>query len=197
VSRAVVEADAAIFREGDPAGHLYTVASGAVKLYKSMPDGRRQIVAFALPGDVFGLSAGGSHACAAEALTVSSVCRFRRRQGAAEDALALERRLLDVAERELEAAHRHMLLLGRQTARERVATFLVSMWRRQAVAGDVSRRVPLPMGRADIADHLGLTIETVSRTFSALRREGLIAAGDASQVVILRYEELAASGEVG
>jgi len=120
------------------------------------------------------------------------VCRFPR---AKLDALfaeipVLEKKVLRVATQELAAAHDQILLLGRKTARERLASFVLSIWKRLGCADDPSAPVTLPMGRADIADFLGLTIETVSRTFTALRQEGLIGLPDTSHLVIRQAEVL-------
>ena len=180
-----VEPNTTIFREGDPSLHLYSIAHGAVKLYKLLSDGRRQITAFLFPGDFFGLSKKGGYVYTAEAMTPLTLCRFPRRKLEVlfDDIPLLEKRLLGATIFELAAAHEQMLLLGRKTAREKVATFLGMLSHRLGEKEPASI-VHLPMSRSDIADYLGLTIETVSRTLTAFKREGLIALPDASHVAI-------------
>lgn len=192
-----IEANTTIFREGDVAQHLYSITQGAVKLYKLLSDGRRQIIAFCFPGDFFGLSINGNYVYTAEAMLPVMVCRFPRRKL---DALfaelpMLEKRLLGATTQELAAAHDQMVLLGRKTARERVASFLVMLCRRLSPRGDRLQLITLPMGRSDIADFLGLTIETVSRTLTGFRREGLITLPDANHVMIRQLEALSLIAE--
>ncbi len=186
MGQANVEADTSIFREGDPSQHFYSISTGAVKLYKLLSDGRRQITAFLFPGDFFGLSIQGGYAYTAEALTPVTLCRFPRRKLELlfQELPVLEKRLLDATINELAAAHDQMLLLGRKTAREKIATFLVALWRKLEARGERQALLNLPMGRADIADYLGLTIETVSRTLTGFKREGLISLPDANHVHI-------------
>lgn len=179
-----LEPTAQLIQEGDPAEDVFTLTSGMLKLYKLMPDGRRQITGFMIPGDFVGLAYGDSYVYSAEAVTQTSACRFRR--GALlqkmEEHPELEHRLLSQASNELAAAQAQMLLLGRKSAQERLASFLVGLAERcHLAAGEV---VPLPMSRSDIADFLGLTIETVSRTLTALRKEGLIGLPDKHSVVL-------------
>ena len=161
-----------IYGEGEPADYLYKVASGAVRMYKVLSDGRRQIGAFYLPGDMFGLEFGDAHASSAEAIGDATVLVFKRSA-----VLALSARDADVARelwemtaRELQRAQGHMLLLIK-SAQERVASFLMEM----AGRGCESDEVSLPMSRQDIADFLGLTIETVSRTIGQLEHAHAIA----------------------
>lgn len=190
-----------IFREGDPALHLYSIASGNVKLYKLMPDGRRQITAFLFAGDFFGLGRDDGYVYTAEAVTPVILCRFPRKKL---DALMaevpkLEQKLLDLAITELAAAQEQMLLLGRKTAREKVATFLVVLADRMThkVGANQSVTLTLPMGRADMADYLGLTIETISRTLTQLKRDGIINLPDNGHVVLpdpARLRDMAEGG---
>ncbi len=187
-----IECNATIFREGDPAQHLYEITVGAVKLYKLLSDGRRQIIAFLFPGDFFGLSLNGTYAYTAEAMLPVMVCRFPKRKLDAlfEEIPVLEKKLLGATAQELAAAHDQMLLLGRKTAREKVASFLVMLWDRLCGAGERHQLITLPMSRSDIADFLGLTIETVSRTLTGFRREGLIALPDVNHLLIRQHEAL-------
>ena len=176
VAEAWVAPRQAIIREGGAAESVFNVTKGVVKAFRQLPDGRRQIVAFLFPGDSLGFAFDTRYACSAEAITEVRICRFSREGlhallGAHPH---LERRLLAIAGAELVAARDHLLLLGRLTARERVASFLLSMAKRGMTHGEAASQVHLPMGRADIADYLGMTTETVSRTFSELQREGLV-----------------------
>ena len=158
--------NAEIYGENEPAEYLYKVVSGAVRTYKVLNDGRRQIGAFYLPGDVFGLEAGDEHSFSAEAIADSKVMVIKR---AALIALAardteVARQLWTMTARELQRAQDHVMLLIK-TAQERVAGFLLEM----AARGQSRSEVDLPMSRQDIADYLGLTIETVSRTLHPAR----------------------------
>lgn len=156
-----------IYGEGEPAEYFYQVATGAVRTYKLLSDGRRQIGAFYLPGDFLGLEAGAEHAFSAEAIgncTVHYAKRSNILTMAARDGV-LSADLWAATAKSLRGAQEHMLLLGRKTAEERVASFLLNMSGLAGRAGDV---IELPMCRQDIADYLGLTIETVSRTFTHL-----------------------------
>jgi len=162
--------------EGEPASHFFNITRGTAKLFKLLPDGRRQITGFATAGHFLGLAVSDTYAFSAEALEPTRYCRFPRNKlrGLLRDFPAMEARLLEVASNELVAAQEQMLLLGRKTARERLASFLVTLYRHSAPCGRTRTRFPLPMTRGDIADYLGLTIETVSRTLTVLRKEGLI-----------------------
>ncbi|MDP1966069.1 MAG: helix-turn-helix domain-containing protein [Reyranella sp.] len=172
-----------LFAEGDVADFFYKVASGTVRTYKLLSDGRRQIDAFHLAGDIFGLETGDEHRFSADAVDAATVVAYRRRrfETLAHDDPALGDQVMSSMMRSLERAHDHMMLLGRKTAQEKVATFLLDMARR------VSKEdcFELPMQRTDIADHLGLTIETVSRTLTQFAREGLIKLAAASRSVVL------------
>ena len=166
-----------LFREGEPAGAVFNVTAGAVRLSKVRADGRRQILGFALPGDFLGLAEVAVWPFSAEALGPVTACRFAREahHGLVEAKPHLLRRLHEYATHELTMAQEQIVLLGRRTAAERLAAFLLTMRRRWAqMNGSASVTVPLPMGRQDIADYLGLTIETVSRMFQKLVRARLI-----------------------
>jgi CRP/FNR family transcriptional regulator, anaerobic regulatory protein len=189
------EAGRALFEEGEPAEAVYTLTEGMLKLYKLLSDGRRQVVGFLLPGDFLGLAFGRGYAYTAEAVTPVVACRFARTRfmGLLEEFPALEKEVLTRTSTDLAAAQDQMLLLGRKTARERLASFLLRLAareRRAAAACGGHRHageggpIELPMGRADIADHLGLTIETVSRTLTSLRKEGLIELPAVHEVVV-------------
>lgn len=177
--RVVYPAGAALALEGLGAPQVHNVRSGVARLARSMPDGRRQIIGFALPGDFIGLSAANPPGCAIEAVTDMTACVFSKH---AFEAMAMQRphlllRLHHLAGTELHAVQDQLLLLGRRTASEKLASFLLHMhrrWRRIAATDAESQFVPLPMGRRDIADYLGLTVETVSRTFTRFARSSLV-----------------------
>jgi CRP/FNR family transcriptional regulator, nitrogen fixation regulation protein len=162
-----------LFAEGDEAEFFYQVVSGAIRSYKLLSDGRRQIDAFHLRGDIFGLEAGSEHRFSAEAIGEATVIAYRRsRLGALiQDDAAFRDRIMTATLHSLERAQDHMLLLGRKTAQEKMATFLLDMAERLSKDDE---HFELPMLRSDIADHLGLTIETVSRTLTQFARSGLI-----------------------
>ena len=174
--------DEEIYGESEPAEFIYCVKRGAVRTFKLLRDGRRQIDAFHLPGEFFGLGAGQTHLLTAEAVVDSRLALVKRRAlemaatHDAETACALWRMAAD----ELRNAQEHMLLLGRKNAMERVVAFLLDMDRRLAVAGVMA----LPMCRRDIGDYLGLTLETVSRSLSALAAKGALTFSGSRQIVL-------------
>jgi CRP/FNR family transcriptional regulator len=187
-----IERERAIFLEGDPADHYYKVLSGTVRLYSMLADGRRQIVQFVFPSQFFGLSAAKDYAMSAEAVSDVSLIRYPRRHVdnlfASEHSIA--RVALDLANDELRAAQRQMILLGRRTARERLVVFLLDM-ADQAKPGEADGAFfHLPMTRRDIADYLGLTIETVSRVFGQLKRARLIELKGSHDVALLKPQAL-------
>lgn len=192
-----VSAGKLFIEEGDAARFFYNINVGTVRLFKSLADGRRQITGFMGVGQFLGLSASGQYAFSAEAMENVEICRFDRiemKQVFAEFP-ALERRLLDVTTHELVIAQDQMLLLGRKTAAERVASFLLSWAQRQesCPAGakvPASFVLPLPMTRMDLADCLGLTLETVSRSLNQFKRDGLIDLTTPHQVVIAKPARL-------
>jgi CRP/FNR family nitrogen fixation transcriptional regulator len=159
--------DQEIYGEGEAAETVYKVAAGAVRLFKVLADGRRQIAEFYLPGDVFGIEAGAERRSTAEALCDTTLIVARRSSlCAGEQSGPLWRLALG----ELQRTHEHVLTLGRRAADERVAGFLVDLAERTGQ----SVTLELPMSRQDMADYLGLTIETVSRTLTQLQADGLI-----------------------
>lgn len=179
--------DEEVYGEGEDAEFIYKVVSGAVRTYKLMRDGRRQIGEFHLAGDLFGLDIGGVRHLTAEAVTDSKILVFKRRQVEAVVAenLAAAHELWLTTAHHLRHAEDHMLLLGRKTAIERLAAFLLEMDRRSGDKG----LIDLPMLRRDIADYLGLTLETVSRSFSELQSEGVVEL-DGARHVTLRKRRL-------
>lgn len=167
-----------VLHEGDTARRIMEVVEGAVMLTKLLPDGRRQVVELLGPGDVFGLAACDVYACSAETLTASVLTTHDRT--ALERDPALAARLLRRFEAQLCAMHSHALVLGRMSALERVAFFLLRLMPEGVVGGTLH----LSMTRQEIADFLGLTLETVSRAFSELKRRGLVALLRADEVQI-------------
>jgi CRP-like cAMP-binding protein len=163
-----------IFGEGDEADFSYKVISGAVRLSKMMSDGRRQIAEFALPGDYFGINWLEQHALTAEALTdVTVACYGRGRlERLGEENREVRAELFSTLRHDLWAAQNHLVILGRQSALERVASFLVQLIDRNKSANKAM--IDVPMTRQDIADYLGLTIETVCRMLTKLKQSNII-----------------------
>lgn len=184
---------ATLARTGEPRAHVYTVTEGALRLVRTLADGRRQVNGFVLPGDYLGLSGSDHHRYDIEAIAESRVCRVPTTQmrDLRQRYPHLERKLLQRACQELDAAQDNALALARLQPPERLASFLLRLAAREAALhGRASNRVSLPMGRGDIADHLGLTMETVSRTFTKLRQQGLIALPHLNVVEILDFAAL-------
>jgi CRP/FNR family transcriptional regulator len=173
--------------EGEPALDFFNITRGTVKLFKLLPDGRQQVTGFAGVGHFLGLAVSDTYAFSAEAIEPVQLCRFSRPKlrRLLHDFPLLEERLLQTACNELVAAQEQMLLLGRKTAQERVASFLVMQSKQSRLCTEPASHVALPMTRSEIADYLGLTIETVSRTFSRFRAEKRIATPSNGEVVIL------------
>ena len=178
--------DQEVFGEGEPADHVYKVVKGAVRCLRVLADGRRQIFQFYLPGDVFGVEAGLEHRATAEALADSVVIVARRSVLASDDG-DLPRRLWRLAVSDLQFSQDHVLMLGRRAACEKVASLLVELADRMGS----DETVELPMSRQDMADYLGLTIETVSRTLTHLQVSGLISMHGCRSVHLNRPDALA------
>jgi CRP-like cAMP-binding protein len=179
-----------IFNEGDDARYSYKVVEGSVRLCKLMSDGRRQIAEFLLPGDLFGFEAGDEHSLTAEALGDVVVMRCARSQmeRISDEQPGVRKQLMLLLRRELSASQDHLVMLGRQTAKERVASFLIQLAERSdAGNGDA---LDVPMGRQDIADYLGLTIETVCRALSDLKTSNLIGIPNRHQVTLRNLDAL-------
>jgi CRP-like cAMP-binding protein len=170
-----------IFGENEPADYLYKVVNGTVRTYKVLNDGRRQIGGFYLPGDIFGLEFTDEHTLSADTITDAKVLVVRRCALAAlaERDAAIGRELHALTARELRRVQERILLFIK-SAQERVASFLLEMAERVATADAVE----LPMSRQDIADYLGLTIETVSRTLSALKSAAAIEMPTSRRIVL-------------
>ena len=184
-----------IFHEGDDADHSYKVVSGAIRLSKMMSDGRRQVAEFALPGDFIGLNWLDEHAMTAEALTDVTLIAYTRgrleRLGDENQAIRAE--LFSTLRHDLWAAQNHLVLLGRQSAQERVACFLLDMLRRSR--GTDKAMISVPMTRRDIADYLGLTIETVCRMLTRLKQAGAIGIPDRHTISVRNLAALRRAAE--
>ena len=182
-----------LFHEGDSATRVFTVTRGALKLYRLLPDGRRQVTGFMFPGDFLGIAVDDEHAFTVEALEDSQLCWFpRSRFGEfAEAHPEMERELYRMAAHELAAAQAQMVLLGRKTAEERLASFFLALLERaEKGSGEAGRIVDLPMGRADIADYLGLTKETVSRVLAVLKNRRSVRLAALNLVEVLDRDAL-------
>jgi CRP/FNR family transcriptional regulator len=167
---------ATIFSEGELAASVFGLSQGVVRLYKLLPDGRRQVLSFALPGDFLGMPLAERHNFSADAIGEVALCRFSRDELTAfiQSSPNIMRRLIEFAILELDMAQDQLLLLGNGSAEEKVAVFLVSWRNRLARISVFSETVPLPMRRQDIADFLGLKLETVSRTLAKLEQKNVI-----------------------
>lgn len=181
-----------LFVEGDPSDFIFGVTRGALRVCKLLPDGRRQIFGFMFPGDFVGLAADGHYSYTVETITRANLCRFRRSRFNTflEQVPKLRGKLLALVTDELMAAQDQILSHFRKSARERLATFLVHLSKRAVRLGQPAYVIYLPMVRGDIGDYLGLSVETVSRTLSNLRHEGIIALPDPHRVVLLEMDAL-------
>ncbi|KIN62679.1 FixK1 Transcriptional activator [Sulfitobacter noctilucicola] len=176
-----------LYFEGDDVEWLYQVTSGAMRLTRLLPDGRRQVIAFGYPGDIIGFPANGLHHTDCEALTDVRLQPFRRSVlETGEGDPALHSALLQAALREISAMQDHFMMLGRKSATEKLASFLCVLSERVGEDLGAYRQIHLPMSRSDIADFLGLTTETVSRTFTLLRKSKIIAIENIHTIIIQR-----------
>ncbi len=176
-----------LFGEAEPANHVFNVTAGTLKVYKLLPDGRCQVMGFLFPGDFLGLANSATYAFSADAVNTATLCRFPRKKFA-EFLLKfpqMEKKLLSVASHELSVAQEQMLLLGRKTAKERLASFLLTLSRHAERRGAQGNPISVPMSRADIADYLGLTTETVSRAITLLKKAGLIGLEKSGSIALL------------
>ena len=179
-TRRLYHRDAQVYAEGDAADCWYKVVSGAVRITKQLADGRRHIAEFFFAGDCFGFDNTPERMFSAEAIGDAIVMRFSRSatERLIDEHPRLARQLCAMMLRDLAHAQTRMLLLGRMTAPERVANFLIELAERK----DAGRLIDVPMSRTDVADYLGLTIETVCRVLSALKRDGMIATPTPHQI---------------
>lgn len=182
-----------IFLDGDDARHVFEVLDGIVCAYRILPDGERHIVSFYYPGDLIGNCSLGTYAFCAQALTPVRVRRIPR--AVIERSMAqrpeLAQRFLRLAALELAATRDHLLCIAAKSAEAKVAAFLLALSRHNEAMGEDPDEISLPMTRLDIADYLGLTIETVSRTLSKFRRKGAIALPRTTLVVLNDVDALA------
>ncbi len=180
-----------IFREGDPASHVYLVEAGHICIYRMMADGRRQVIDFAYAGDFIGLGALEEHAANAQATTKTRVrcIPVSALHDIARHDARFGLKLYEAVSRELQAARELLFTVSQRTATERLAAFLMALSRRNERRGEDPTEIVLPMTRTDIADFLGLTIETVSRTFTKFRSEHLI---DLEQNILVTIREAGA-----
>ena len=181
-----------IFYDRDPAEHIFNLLSGTIKTYKLLQDGRRQILGFSTAGDLLGQAAAARYNCVAEAITEATYCRFSRTRLRAVSARypMLEKKLLEITANELRAAHDQIMALGRKSAPERIATFLLQLSDKAVREERSGNPVHLPMSRHDIADYLGLTPETVSRVLTQFAREGLVGIPPPDRIKLSRPAEL-------
>lgn len=194
-----VEAKEHLFADGDKKAFVYLVLTGAICLYKILPDGRRQVIDFAYPGDLIGLGSGMVETLNAQATVATRVkclpLGALHKAAAHDPRIAL--RLYEALSRELTSMHEHLVSVGQRSATERLVGFLMALSRRNEAKGADPELIELPMTRADIGDFLGLTIETVSRTFSKLKAAGLIEIDQGTSIRLVDSEKLAdlAEGE--
>lgn len=187
-----------LFREGDEAENVYEVVSGVLRLTRVLENGKRQVIAFGFPGDIVGFPNGTRHHTDCEVLWAAEIVTYRRRTFEAGDAdPETHQRLFRAALREISAMQDHFMMLARKSAIEKVASFLLVLSRRLGESLGTGTTFCLPMSRADIADFLGLTIETVSRAFSLLRKAGTIALATPQTVSVLDLDALIGASEVG
>jgi CRP/FNR family transcriptional regulator, anaerobic regulatory protein len=187
------ESGTAVFWEGDAAGHVFEVVKGVLRVFKLLSDGRRSITGFIYPGDLIGISIKDRYLYSAEAVTTTKVRRFGRKrfQDEINDCPELRPQLFARLCDEMAAAQDQMVLLGRKSAEERVCSFLLVIARRMSGDRQMHPLVEIPMTRLDMADYLGLTIETVSRTMTKLSACGVIAASGRHTIVVRKLAKLA------
>lgn len=198
LSDVTVVSGQALFFESDPAEHLFIIRTGCARVYKLLSDGRRMITGFLFDSDFIGLASNELYAYTAEAVTELTMCRYPRKrlEDFFESYPSIETRMLRVATNELAAAQDQMVLLGRKTAQEKLASFLYLLSERAVRRGEAGTVLALPMNRTDIGDYLGLTIESVSRCFTQIRKIGAIELATAHSVRIMdktRLHELTGS----
>lgn len=183
-----------LVEEGEPKLRDYSLTSGMLRIYTSLPDGRRQIAGFLFPGDFLGLADDEVYSLSAEAVVPSALCAFsaKEMERLMERFPKLKERLYQMTRLALRTARDNQLVLGRLAPVEKLASFLLVLSARAEKRGEKpTNPVHLLMNRTDIADYLGLTIETVSRSFTKLKTQGLIQLRDANTVEILSRRSLA------
>jgi CRP/FNR family nitrogen fixation transcriptional regulator len=178
--------DATIYAQGDATGPLYLVEFGTVRVCQITPDGRRQVTSFCYAGDVFGLEPGSEHEFYAESVDGAGIRVLRPA-----DPTGFAQKLLSLAIRRFACVQAHLVLLGRLSANEKIASFLVDLMDRQ----DSDDLITLPMQRSDIADYLGLTFETVSRVLRVLKDKGMIHVPSVDRIEVLDADALRTLGD--
>lgn len=190
--RLCFDGDSEIYAQGDPAERLYKVVRGVVRTSRVTCDGGRHVGGFYYPGDTFGFEPGPEHRFAAESLSGCEILAVRAASPARSADGDLGRAILQAAHREIERLQDHVGMLSRMSARGRLAAFLMDVARRRSGEPSGLRHVDLPMSRRDIADYLGLTIETVSRTLTQLQEDALVSFHTSRRFGIPRWAALAA-----
>lgn len=199
-SYATYEAGQPIIWRGDPLVHFSSLVVGIASLSRTMEDGRTQVVGLLLPSDFIGRPGREFVEFDVTAVTDVTLCQFQRRpfERLVEEVPHISQRMLEMALDELTAAREWMVLLGRKTAREKIATFLEMVIRRSTAPGHAVNTYSLPLTREEIANFLGLTLETISRQLSAMKKEGMLAFEDRRRFVIKDFAALRlASGDDG
>ena len=187
-----LQAGETLFDEGEPAQYVYNLTSGCLKLYKLLPDGRRQVTGFLFGGDFVGLANSDDYIYSAEAVSAVALCKFEKTKldRLMNEHISFEKRLLGMARFELAEAQEQILMLGRKTAMERIASFILMLSERAERRGDAENPVEFPMSRNDIGDYLGITTETVSRTLTRLRKNNAISLDTDRSITINEHEKL-------
>ncbi len=186
-----LKAGAYLFFEGDTVDWLYQVKTGVLRLTRVLEDGRQQVIAFGFPGDIVGFPSDGLHHTDCDALIDTRLQPYRRSAlDSSEGNPELHRILLDAALQEISAMQDHFMMLGRKSAAEKVASFLCVLTNRIGKDENGYQQVQLPMSRSDIADFLGLTTETVCRTFTQLRKSKIIEIDNIYTITVLRSDAL-------
>lgn len=184
-----------LYQEGEPINAIYAVRSGCVKTMAESPNGDEQIVGFHMPGELVGLDgfADGNHTCNAQALETSSVCELPvdQLETLCDDLPGLRKALNRIMAKEVNAEHQHLLILGKMSAEERLASFLLSVSTRMKERRWKETEFNLSMPRQDIANYLGMAVETVSRLFASFQTEGIIDV-DRRHITILDQQRLKA-----
>ena len=173
----------AVFRAGDDADRFFEIVSGAVMIYRILDDGRRQVVEFAFPGAICGMTASEQHESCCDTLMPTVLRSFKRSELGRSDAFRM--RIVKQLEAQLSAMHDNAVSLGCKTAEERICTFILRLSALERDAGHGGKEVSLPMSRKVIADHLGLTLETVCRTITDLARRGIVAFGESRKHIVV------------
>ncbi|WP_176695377.1 Crp/Fnr family transcriptional regulator [Phaeobacter sp. B1627] len=191
VQTRALKASQNLFREGDEVRHIYEVTHGVLRLTKVLEDGRRQVIAFGYPGDIVGFPQDGLYHAECDALSTAEVVVHSVTDLVSGDRNPeLHRRLVQAALREIGSMQDHFMMLGRKSAREKTASFLSVLMERTGTSLGAYTHFEFPMNRADIADFLGLTVETVSRTMTMLRKSKLITLENSKSVIVLDQKAL-------